>query len=59
MSMVSFVLAVLFRSVFKFFILEYFFILAGSLANEPSLLSDFGLACFLGLYEEVKKACYA
>ena len=30
--------------------------LVGSVAHEPSLLSDFGLACFLGLYEEVKKA---
>ncbi|KAF8526259.1 hypothetical protein BU17DRAFT_40875 [Hysterangium stoloniferum] len=28
----------------------------GSAAYEPSLLSDFGLACFLGLYDEVKKA---
>ena len=55
MSMVSFVLAVLFKK--AYFGILFFF--AGSLANEPSLLSDFGLACFLGLYEEVKKACYA
>ena len=58
MSMVSFVLAVLFKKVYFLFWNTLFF-LAGSLANEPSLLSDFGLACFLGLYEEVKKACYA
>jgi hypothetical protein len=35
----------------------YFYHFVGSVAQEPSLLSDFGLACFLGLYEEVKKAC--
>ena len=42
-----------------FFNLEYlfFFFWLGSVAQEPSLFSDFGLACFLGLYEEVKKAC--
>ena len=40
---------------FKFSNLKFFFV--GSLAQEPSILSDFGLACFFGLYEEVKKAC--
>ena len=38
-----------------YFILEYLFV--GSVGQEPSLLTDFGLACFLGLYEEVKKVC--
>ena len=52
MSMVSLSFFPSFSNAFYF---EYLFI--GSLANEPSLLSDFGLACFLGLYEEVKKVC--
>ena len=37
-------------------ILFWIYLIVGSLGQEPSLLSDFGLACFLGLYEEVKKA---
>ena len=42
-------LAVLFKVYFTFSV--------ESIAQEPCLLSDFGLACYLGLYEEVKKVC--
>ena len=54
MSMVGFKFLPPFHKVYFNLGLLFF---VGSVAQEPSLLSDFGLACFLGLYEEVKKAC--
>ena len=41
----------------KYILFWHTFFFVGSVAQEPTLFSDFGLACYLGLHEEVKKAC--